>query len=170
MPASDPAGPGVHLSSLKVSTPQRIQPGSTYRIVRFPFGSAESTDPHGMHQAAQPDGRTVTDWASDDRSGLIWPSVRGWGQLYAMLQWAESTGATEYRDQFARDPLELAGPVDTTATEHRAPTIGGEYWVKVWGIVCNPGVPLAVRVTHNAPHPINLTFAEFKLVIQPLAE
>ncbi|NYV74548.1 hypothetical protein [Streptomyces sp. UH6] len=80
-----------------------------------------------------------------------------------------STDATEYRDQFARDPLELFGPVDTTATEHRAPTVGGEYWTKVWGIVCNPGVPLAVRVTHNAGAPVGLTFAEFKPAIQPLA-
>lgn len=170
MSASESAPSGVQVASLKVSTPQPVLPGSAYRIVRFPYGAEESMDPHGMHQAEQPDGRTVTDWASDDRSGLIWPAARGWGHLYAMLQWAESTDATEYRDQFARDPLEPAGRVDTTATEHRATTVGGEYFVKVWGIVCDPAVPLAVRVAHNASAPISLTFAEFKLVIHPLAE
>ncbi|MEU9576328.1 hypothetical protein [Streptomyces chilikensis] len=168
MPTSGHAFPGARICSLKADVPQLIQPGTTYQTLRFPFGAAESTDPHEMHQAVQPDGYVVANWATDDRSGLIWPSVRGWGHLYAMIQWADTSDATEHRDQFVRDPLALAGPSDTTATEHRATTVGGEFYVKTWGVVTNPGVPLAVRVAHNATSALNVTLAEFKLVIAPL--
>jgi hypothetical protein len=161
--------PGVQVCSLKVDTPQMIAPGTTYQVVRFPFGAAESTDRFEMHQVVQPDGYVVSDWATDDRSGLIWPSKAGWGHLYAMLQWeaASATGGyTELRDQYVRDPLGLTPtPADTTATEHRPPTPGGQYFCKGHGIFVDPGTPLALRVTHNDAQPRRLTLAEFKLAI-----
>lgn len=161
---SEPRALAVSLIS---TTPQVIQPGTTYQIVRFPY-DGESFDPVGMHEAAQPDGYVVTNWATDDRSGLIWPPMRGWGTLYAALQFADSSDASEYRSQFVRDPLNISTGSDTTATEHRAETVGGEFWTRTWGLVVNPGTPLAVRVAHNASGPHNLTLAEFKLVIQPM--
>ncbi|WP_309317369.1 hypothetical protein [Streptomyces salinarius] len=166
---SGSAAPGVQVCSLKVDTPQEIEPGTTYKVVRFPFGSGESTDRFEMHQVAQPDGYVVTDWANDDRSGLIWPSKAGWGELHAMLQW-EAGDYTELRDQYVRDPLGLTGnPNDTTATEHRPPSPGGNYFVKTHGIFVTPGTPLALRATHNDSVPRLLTLAEFKLVIHHAA-
>ncbi|WP_431952223.1 hypothetical protein [Actinacidiphila sp. bgisy167] len=160
---------GVQVCSLKVDTPQSIQPGTTYQIVRFPFGTAEPADRSTMHQVVQPDGYVITNWATDDRSGLIWPSKSGWGHLYSLLQW--EAGATEYRDQYVRDPLNLGSPTpsDTTATDHRPPSVGAQFWTKGHGIFVNPQTPIALRVTHNAPNPINLTLAEFKLVIHDVA-
>lgn len=162
---------GVEVCSLKRDFSQLIQPGSTYQIVRFPFGAAEPTDEFGMHQIQQPDGYVIDagNWDSDDRSGLIWPSVDGWGTLQALIQWAVPSDASEYRDQFVRDPLEIYSPADTTATDHRPPTPGGQFWTKVWGIAVHPDVPLALRVTHNASAPLDLTLAEFKLVIEQRA-
>ncbi|MCC9686851.1 hypothetical protein E4N64_14205 [Streptomyces sp. MNU103] len=159
--------PRALVASLISTTPQTITPGTTYQIVRFPFDS-ESFDPAGMHEAAQPDGYTVTNWATDDRSGLIWPPMRGWGTLYAALQFAEAGDATEFRSQFVRDPLNISTGQDTTATEHRADTVGGEFWTRTWGLVVNPMTPLAVRVAHNASGPLDVTLAEFKLVVQPM--
>lgn len=160
---------GVQVCSLKVDTPQLIQPGITYQIIRFPFGSAEPYDEFEMHQAAQPDGYVVTSWAADDRSGLIWPAAAGWGHLHAMIQW-EVGGYTELRDQYIRDPLGLTpNPSDTTATEHRPPSPGAQFWVKNHGVLVSPGVPLALRVAHNDSQPRNVTLAEFKLVIHPAA-
>ena len=166
---SGSAAPGVQVCSLKVDTPQTIAPGAPYKVVRFPFGAGESTDRFEMHQVVQPDGYVVSDWASDDRSGLIWPSRAGWGHLYAMLQW-EAADATEYRDQYVRDPLGLtADPDDTTATEHRPPSPGMQCFVKNHGIFVNPATPLALRVMHNDSVPRLLTLAEFKLAIHHTA-
>ena len=161
--------PRVLVCSLISNTPQTIQPGATYQVVRFPY-DGESFDPVGMHEAEQPDGYTVVDWATDDRSGLIWPTMRGWGTLYAALQFADESDATEYRSQFVRDPLNVSTGEDTTGTEHRAQTVGGEFWTRTWGLVVNSATPLAVRVTHNASAPQLLTLAEFKLVIHPMHE
>ncbi|MGO4747828.1 hypothetical protein AB4212_04185, partial [Streptomyces sp. 2MCAF27] len=127
----------------------------------------------GMHQVIQPDGYVVTAWDADDRSGLIWPSRYGWGHLYAMIQWEAPTGTsgqyTELRDQYARDPLGINAPIDTTATDHRAPSPGAQYFSKSHGIYVKPSTPLALRVTHNAPGPLPLTLAEFKLAIHEAA-
>ncbi|MER7742288.1 hypothetical protein ABTX34_28905 [Streptomyces sp. NPDC096538] len=156
---------GVQVCSLKVDVPQVIQPGAAYQVVRFPFGAAEPTDRFEMHQVVQPDGYVVADWSTDDRSGLIWPSKRGWGMLHAMIQWEAGT-ATEYRDQYVRDPLGLTPtPNDTTATEHRPPSPGANFFVKSHAIFVDPAVPVALRVTHNNPTPLQLTLAEFKLAI-----
>ncbi|MCP3770221.1 hypothetical protein [Streptomyces sp. MAR25Y5] len=173
MSADENPAPGVQVCSLKTATHQLVQPGSTYRVMRFPFGAAEPADRFGMHQAVQPDGYVVSDWATDDRSGLIWPSKAGWGHLHAMIQWEAAGspgGYTELRDQFVRDPLGLtANPDDTTATEHRAPTPGGQYYVKNHGVFVTPGTPLALRVAHNDAAPRLVTLAEFKLVIHDAA-
>ncbi|MFD4832065.1 hypothetical protein ACFWPV_19745 [Streptomyces uncialis] len=161
--------PGVQVCSLKVETPQLIPAGDTYRIIRFPYGTHESSDRFNMHQAEQLDGPPVLDYATDDRSGLIRPSRAGWGQLYAMIQWESASGTngyTELRDQFVRNPL---GVVDTTATEHRAPTPGIQCYVKGHGIMVYPDVPLALRVMHNDNAPRRVTLAEFKLVIHEAA-
>ncbi|WP_030672529.1 hypothetical protein [Streptomyces sp. NRRL B-1347] len=163
--------PGVLVCSLKRDIPQEIEPGG-YHIVRFPFSDDESYDAHAMHQSIQPDAFVINDdgWDDDDRSGLIWPTRSGWGTLHALIQWGSPAAtATEYRDQFVRDPLGLFAPPDTTATDHRAPSPGGQYWSKTHGIFVHPGVPLALRVAHNAPIPLALTLAEFKLAIHPAA-
>ncbi|MEW2568293.1 hypothetical protein [Streptomyces sp. NPDC047070] len=167
--------PGVQVCSLKVEVPQLIPSGTTYQVVRFPYGALESTDRFNMHQALQPDGTTVANYATDDRSGLIRPSKAGWAELYALLQWEAPTGTsgtvTEYRDQHVRDPFgETADPNDTTATDHRAPTPGGQFWTKSWGIFVDPATPIALRVTHNAVSgPLNLVLAEFKVAIHHAA-
>lgn len=163
------------LCSLKVAIPQLIPP-NVWTIVRFPFdATGESTDTLNMHSATRPaPGGPVADWSTDDRSGLIWPSRSGWGVLLGIAQWAaagvqaDPSDGTEYRDQFVRNPLSFPGAgtaVDTTATDHRAPTPGGQFFTKQWGINVDPTVPLALRVQHNASAALNLTLAEFKLSI-----
>lgn len=154
----------LHVCSLINDAPQSIPADGGYHLLRFPFGSLESSDVHGMHQMLQPDSYQVTDWETDDRSGLIWPAVAGWGTLWGMVHWA-SGGYTEVRSQFARDPLGLAGGLDTTATEDDQANAGGQYRVKVWGLFTDPGTPLGIRVRHNASAPVAVTFAEFKMAI-----
>ncbi|WP_433856643.1 hypothetical protein [Streptomyces kronopolitis] len=154
----------AQVCSLKRDTSQLIQPGTTYQIVRFPFGSLESSDSYEMHQMAT-SGYTITTWDSDDRSGLIWPARSGWGHLYAMVQW-ESGEYTELRDQFVRDPLGFGSdPENTTATDHRPPSPGVQCFTKSHGVFVDPAVPLALRVTHNDKVPRNIALAELKLVI-----
>src|SRR3546814_1665762 len=46
----------LYICSLKREPDQSIPADGQYHILRFPFGSAESSDAHGMHQMAQPDG------------------------------------------------------------------------------------------------------------------
>ncbi len=149
--------------SLTAPDPQLIPVGgAAYTVVRFPFGSpAESFDPLDMHPAAQPDG-VITSYI-DPRAGLIWPTHDAWARLDAMLQW-DAGDYTELRDQFVRDPLSFtpAGP-DTTCTQDRPPTPGGQYVAKSWPLFVHPGTPLAVAVRHNASRPVKLLFAEFKL-------
>jgi len=160
---------GVYVCSLIVNEPQSIPADRAYHVVRFPFGSAESYDDHGMHQTAQPDGHTVTDWRRDDRSGLIWPAVDGWGELHALMYWGDGD-YSEVRDRFVRDPLSLSTGYDSTCTEDHPPTPGGQYRAKSWGIFVHPGTPIGLLVTHTAPDPVDLTFAEFKLVIHPVED
>ncbi len=148
--------------SLTASEPQTIPPGgAVYTVVRFPYGAIESWDPEDMHPVIQPDG-TPTSFA-DVRSGLIWPAHTAYARLDAMLQWEEGA-YTELRDQFVRDPFGQTpdGP-DTTCTQDRPPTPGGQYIAKSWSLFVHPGTPLAVAVRHNASRPVRLLFAEFKL-------
>jgi hypothetical protein len=157
----------VQVCSLINGEPQTIPADGKYHVVRFPFGGGESYDDLGMHQMAQPDGYIISDWRKDDRSGLIWPSVDGWGSLTAMIQW-EAGGYSELRDQFVRDPLSLTDdPVNTTATDHRPPSPGMQCFTKHHEIFVHPGVPLALRVSHNDDQARRLVFAELKLAIHP---
>ncbi|MEV5979123.1 hypothetical protein [Streptomyces sp. NPDC052114] len=155
----------VLVCSLKSETPQSIPPGA-YTVVRFPFGSAESYDAHCMHQVVQPGGARVSDWARDDRSGLIWPAAVGWGTLHALVQW-ESGDYTEVRSRFVRDPLGLSTGFDSTCTEDDVPTGGGQFRAKTWGLFVDPDTPLALMVRHDASEARHVTLAELKLAIQP---
>lgn len=153
----------VQVCSLIRDTPQPI-PADGYHLVRFAFGTDESLDEHGMHQAAQPDGHQVDDWDKDDRSGLIWPSADGWGGLTAMIQW-EDGGYTELRDQFVRDPLGLSTGRDTTATDHRPRSPGLQCFTKSHEILVHPGTTLALYVHHDDSRTRNIVHAQFKLAI-----
>lgn len=152
----------LHICSLIANGPQVIPAGGAYQVLRFPYGAAESYDAWCMHQAEQPDGHHVTGWDADDRSGLIWPAVVGWGTLYAMIHW-RAGDYTEIRSQFVRDPL--AAAPNTTATEDHPATIGGQYRAKSWPFFVQPGTPLALRVNHNGFEPAEVFHAQLKLVI-----
>ncbi|MGW5175926.1 hypothetical protein ACWERY_16380 [Streptomyces sp. NPDC004082] len=155
----------ARICSLKVDTPQSIPPGPAYQVVRFPYPD-QSYDGWSMHQPVQPDGRAVTGWSKDDRSGLIWPAVEGWGVLTALIYW-EAGDYRELRDRFVRDPL---GDYDSTATDHRPPSPGIQCFTKHHEIFVRPDVPLALMVAHDATYSKKLTLAEFKLVIHPVEE
>lgn len=154
---------GVHVVSLIATEPQEIPP-SAYTIVRFPY-VGESSDAWGMHAAEQPDG--VVSAFPDERSGLIWPAVAGWGSLTAMVYWANGD-YSEVRDRFVRAPLNVAGEYDSTATEDHAPTQGGQYRHKCHELFVRPGTPLGFLVRHNASVPVSITHAQFKLAIHPV--
>ena len=147
--------------SLKTGGPQRIPPDE-YTILRFPF-NAESHDPDDLHPALQPDtGQTVT--SADDRAGLIWPKHTAWATLNALIYW-EAGGYTEVRDRFVRNPLNLPGapPYDSTCTEDHPKTPGGQYLAKTWNLFVHPLTPLGLLLQHDAPGPVAVTLAEFKL-------
>lgn len=152
----------VHVCSLKFDAerdggPQSVSGGDAYYLVRFPYGSNESTDPENMHAAG---GHAFP----DPESGLITPDADDvWGRLYAMVQWEDGSGAAtnEFRDQFARNPL--ADTPDTTCTEHHAGTPGMQCFAKTWGIYVSSDTPLGLRVTHGASGSLGLVLAEFKL-------
>ena len=152
----------VYVCSLILNEPQTIPADGKYHIVRFPYGSAESYDEHRMHQVEQPDGGRSS--YPDERSGLIWPAVDGWGSLTAMVFW-EPGNYTEVRDRFVRDPLNLAGGYDSTATEDYARTPGGQYRHKHHEMFVHPGTPLGFLVRHNASTAQRISHAQFKLAI-----
>jgi hypothetical protein len=152
----------VYVCSLILSEPQSIPNDGGYHIVRFPYDvTGESYDAHGMHSEALPG-----DWQADDRSGLIWPAVSGWGELTANIHW-ESGNYSELRDRFVRDPLGLAGGYNSTGTDHRPPSPGMQRFTKRHSIFVYPGTPLALLVAHNASTPRKITHAQFKLAIHP---
>lgn len=156
----------TRICSLKADVPQSIPDDGLYHVVRFPYPD-QSYDAWGMHTPAQPDGSTVASWAKDDRSGLIWPSVEGWGVLTSMIYW-EAGGYDELRDRYVRDPL---GPApDSTATEHRPPSPGIQCWHKTHEMFVHPDVPIALLVAQDAGVARKLTLAEFKLAIHPVEE
>ncbi|MGW8679678.1 hypothetical protein ACWGNN_01170 [Streptomyces sp. NPDC055817] len=157
----------VHICSLKTDVPQSIPADGGYHVVRFPYGRGESSDVHGMHQLQDPHGHEVRDWRRDDRAGLIWPAVEGWGSLTAMIYW-EGGGYTELRDQIVRDPLGLSTGADSTSTEHRPPSPGEQYFHKSHELFVHPGTPLALLVAHNDSRARRITLAEFKLAIHPV--
>lgn len=154
----------LHICSLKVEDPQTVPVlSSDYYLIRFPYGSAESWDPENMHPAAQPTGTTSS--YPDPRSGLIWPSVSGWGWLTAMVFW-DTGSASEYRARFVRDPLNLTTGFDSTATVDDSPTPGGQYRHYQHEIFVHPNTPIALMVRHSASSPVKVTLAEFKLAIE----
>lgn len=154
----------VRVCSLIAPGPQTIPAGPDYHLLRFPY-AGESYDAYGMHQPQQPDGGSST-WP-DERSGLIWPTLNGWGSLTALIFW-EDGGYTEVRDRFVRDPLTLSTGFDSTATEDHPRTPGGQYRGKHHEMFVHPGTPIGLMVRHNAPSPVRVTFAEFKLAIHHL--
>lgn len=152
----------VFVCSLIAGESQLIPPGG-YHVVRFPFGG-ESADAHGMHEPVQPGGPPIVSWKSDDRSGLIWPCVDGWGVLTANVHW-EPGGYDELRDRFVRDPFGEAP--DSTATDHRAPSPGMQCFTKQHQLFVHAGTPLAFLVSHNDSVPRKVTHAQYKLAIHP---
>jgi hypothetical protein len=161
---------GVRVVSLKTDTPQSIPPGPAYQVVRFPYPD-QSYDAWSMHQPVQPDGRAVTSWSRDDRSGLIWPTCTGWASVYALAYW-EAGDYREVRSRIVRDPLrapEDGGP-DSTDTEDDAANPGGQFRSKSWGMFVNPETPLALMVRHDSPTTERLVLAEFKVAIHPVEE
>jgi hypothetical protein len=155
---------GVRICSLICSEPQSIPAGSDYHLLRFPFGGGESYDEWGMHQMTQPDNYQITDWRTDDRSGLIWPSKNGWGTVHGLVYWGAG-GYTEVRSRVVRDPLDVAGGYDSTCTEDHVASPGGQFRAKTWGLFVKPSTPLGLMVRHNASSAQTVTFAEFKLII-----
>lgn len=157
----------VHVCSLKVDVPQSIPDDGKYHVVRFPY-PGQSYDAWGMHTATQPDGATVTNWARDDRSGLIWPSMAGWGTLTSLIYW-EAGDYSELRDRYVRNPLDPEA-YDSTASEHRPPSPGIQCFHKTHEMFVRPDVPIALLVAQDAGTSRKLTLAEFKLAIHPVDE
>ncbi|MBD3004528.1 hypothetical protein [Streptomyces sp. 5-10] len=182
---------GVHVVSLVNKEPQVIASGG-YQLLRFPF-EGESYDRFGMHDPVQPDGGKSE--FPDDRSGLIWPSREGWGQLEANIHWeAAPVGGVEIpgipdwlfknrnrycevRDRFVRDPLNLvkgeqgdegAGG-NATGTDHRVPSPGLQAFTKQHGLFVHRGVPVGLMVAHDAKCPVRVVHAQLKLTIWPVA-
>jgi hypothetical protein len=157
----------VYVCSLILSEPHSIPNDGGYHIVRFPYDvTGESYDAHGMHQQTQPDGYQVVNWQADDRSGLIWPAVSGWGVLTANIHW-ESGNYSELRDRFVRDPLGLSTGYDSTATDHRPPSPGMQCFTKQHQMFVHPGTPVSLLVAQNASTARKVKHAQFKLAIHP---
>ena len=152
----------VQVCSLIRNEPQTIPAGDSYHVVRFRFDGGENSDRHRMHETEQPDGVSTT--FANDRAGLIWPSVAGWGELKGLMYWA-SNAYSEVRSRFVRDPLDLAGGADSTCTEDSSTTPGGQFRAKAWGIFVQVGTPIALMVRHNGASPVVLAHAQFKLAI-----
>ena len=91
------------------------------------------------------------------------PAADVWGWLTAMLYVAPGN-YSEVRDRFVRDPL---GPnKDSTATEDKYPTGGGQYCHKSHEIFVNRQTPLGYMVRFSgASGPVEITHAQFKLAI-----
>lgn len=152
----------LYVCSLISNDDQTIPADGGYHLLRFPYGDAESYDEWGMHPAEQPDGAVSV--FADARSGLIWPATGGWGSLTAMIHW-ESGNYSEVRSQFVRDPLGLAGGLDTTCTEDDAANAGGQYRAKHHELFVHPGTPLGIRVRHNGSSAATIIHAQFKLAV-----
>jgi hypothetical protein len=158
---------GVHVVSLQVLDDQEVAPW-TWHTVRFSYDSLESYDSWNMHNPAHPsftDG-PVTDWFNDPRSGLIFPSKRGWGVLEAEYAWRDGD-YTELRHQFVRDPFRAP---DATGLRHHPRSVGVQYFGAHWGIFVKPETPIAFQVYHNSSEPLDLADAQLKLTIHDVEE
>ena len=145
-----------YVCSLKVSEPQVIE-SKTWTVVKFPYlNENESSDEYRMHEP--PAG--LINWKTDARSGIITPVAPGWGVAAGMVQFADGGDADEFRTQFMRTPGN-----DTTATQHVRDTVGGDFYNTMWPMYFKPDFGLVLRVYHNASTALNLTTAEFKILI-----
>jgi|GEM_PF-3037823 len=157
---------GVHVVSLQFLEDQEVPPWSWW-TVRFPYDSLESYDVWNMHNPEEPlAGAPVTDWHTDERSGLLWPSKRGWGVFEAEYAWRAGT-YKELRHQFVRDPQ---GAPDATGLRHFPPSPGVQYMGAHWGFFVKPGQPVALQVYHDQPTPLDLADAQLKLTIHDVEE
>lgn len=155
----------VFVCSLSAS-PDQVIPPNRYTLLRFPF-ETDQWDVWGMHQAEQPDG--VTALSGQDRSGLIWPHVHGWGSLTGHVQ-MEAGDYSEVRTQFIRDPLGLGDdPKNATGVAHWPPSPGMQFLPPHHEFAVYPGVPVGLMVRHNDTVPRRVTYAQFKLAIHPVA-
>lgn len=143
-----------------VNEQQIVQPGD-YRIIRFPYHADEFSDEHGMHDRRHPDAYVVQDWATDDRSGLIWPCRDGVACVEADIHW-EAGGYAELRDRFTRDPF---GTPDDTATDHRPPSTGMQCFTKQHWLKVDRRTPICLKVAHDDTVPRRLLMAQFKLTL-----
>ncbi len=144
-----------------------VAPGE-WQIIKIPYSDAqEFTDRWDMHDRRHPDAYVVQEWRTDERSGLIWPCRDGLGCLEMNVHW-EAGDYKELRDQFARNPFGPPGEpttMDTTATDHRAPTTGMQCFTKQHWLQVNRLTPLCLRVAHDSTTPKKLLLVEFKLTV-----
>lgn len=164
---------GIAVCSLKwdeatAPTQKITHDADGYHLVRFPYTSdGESYDPWRMHEPAN--GGSTASKYPDARSGLIWPSHTGWGVVSALVFWAPSSTALEYRARFVRDPLKTSTGYDATATSDSTPTRGGQYRSYMWQMFVQRGTPIGLKVAArgagDAKIVVPLTLAEFKLAI-----
>lgn len=136
--------------SLNNTNKQPIPP-NRYTLLRFPENQ-ENDDDWLMHGGME-----------GDESGLIHPFIDGLATVEANIHW-EPGDYTKICDRFDRNPLTSA--IDPTAYDHRNPCIGMQCITKNHNFKVRKGVPLGIRVKHNAPDWTNVTFAQFKLWIR----
>lgn len=154
----------LYICGLLTNEPQLIPNDNAWHIVRFPFeksADAEQSDEWFMHEANRRRGYVkfrVVDWQNDDRSGLIFPAIQGYGRMNSMVHW---DSAITSRSQFARDPLGYTTGLDTTRTIDHS----GKFTGNNWEIMVRPRQPLALRVKNTSPAPATIVHAQFKLII-----
>lgn len=157
---------GVHVVSLQFLEDQAVPPNEWW-TVRFPFDATESYDLWEMHDPEHPLLETpIMNWATDPRSGLVYPSKRGWGVLEAEYAWRDGT-YTELRHQFVRDPF---GAADATGMRHLPRSEGVQYFGAHWGIFVKPETPIVLQVWHNQAGDLDLADAQLKLTIHDVEE
>lgn len=136
--------------SLARYTNQKIQPNE-YTLLEFPDTSLDAL---GM--------------ASEDRK-LILPATNGIACLEMNVIWeapSKDYPVTKFRYAFSRDPLGLD---DRTGYSHVAPVKGVNCFASTHWITINLGkfTSLGVWVAQGSAAPLNVTHAQFKLVLFP---
>lgn len=154
--------PPVYVCSLPSGHGQMI-PANTWKTLEFRYHN-ESYDEWGMHQPNQPDGGTST--FPDERSGLIWPNVRGWALVEGMVD-LDQGNYSELWFQLCRDPLSLTTGKDETRKERRPVHSGPQYFAFQHWLRLSPGTPIAIQLKHNATAPVKVLYAQFKVAIFP---
>lgn len=159
--------------SLITTSPQLIDP-DTYTAINF---DDESSDVDNWHPYSG---------LTDPRSALITPKLTAYAMLCGEIFWedplavarirsprllGETTAEwnerlapelpSQYQSRFTRDPYTSA--IDSTCTEDRAPTPGGNFMAKSWAMTVRTGQPLALMVAHTGNFPLKVTLAEFKV-------